>query len=385
MLRLSGLRQSAAQRLSTRGLRQTAAAAQDAFSALEHNMWQAGAAAYSELFVNVTTQSTNALLDGAGLPLTSQMALNIVEKAPLENRDEGLRVLDVATGPGNVARAMAQRGHREVVALDFAPAMLELAQPVADEFPGCVELVEGDAAALPLPDASFDAVVISFGLLHLPDPQQALKEAYRVLKPGGRVAYSVWASRHQTGVGLVGSGAHGSHAAGATVEQPTAFDLILGAIGSHGEPVQLPPTPKGEPLPFFYFSEPENATKELAAAGFAAESVAQQHIPSQVALRDEFELFRMFATATARTRALLEAQSASNLQAIEEAVAATVRAQHRGFLGDGAMNRRTGFLDEDQPGAEEIWHLGTGGQQWKGGRTPFCVRMPAVVFSAQKK
>ncbi len=46
-----------------------------------------------------------------------------------------------------------------------------------------MQLVEGDAAALPMPDASFDAVTIGFGLLHLPRPHLALAEVCRVLKP----------------------------------------------------------------------------------------------------------------------------------------------------------------------------------------------------------
>ena len=167
--------------------------ATDAFSALEHKMWQAGAESYSQTFAKVTGMATNSLLDKSGVPLTSPMAVSIVERTPLESREGGLRVLDVATGPGMIADAAAARGHAEVVALDFSSAMLKEAQAVVDRHPdGVVKLVEGDAAALPFDDASFDAVVIGFGLLHLPKPQLALKEACRVLKKGGRLAYSVW-------------------------------------------------------------------------------------------------------------------------------------------------------------------------------------------------
>ena len=89
-------------------------AATDAFTALEHKMWQAGAAAYSDSFAKVTGMATTALLDNAHIGLTSAMAVSIVERTALESREGGLRVLDVATGPGMVADAAAARGHAEV-------------------------------------------------------------------------------------------------------------------------------------------------------------------------------------------------------------------------------------------------------------------------------
>ena len=102
--------------------------ATDAFTALEHKMWQAGAAAYSDSFAKVTGMATNALLDNANVTLTSPMAVSIVERTPLDSREGGLRVLDVATGPGMVADAAAARGHAEVVALDFSSEMIKRAQ-----------------------------------------------------------------------------------------------------------------------------------------------------------------------------------------------------------------------------------------------------------------
>lgn len=147
-------------------------------------MWQKGASAYSNTFARVTRQANNTLLDMAGVHMTVAAARHIVEKTALELNGEELRVLDVACGPGSLAQAAAERGAGEVVGVDFSSEMLVAAEPVASRFPGRVRFVEGDAADLPLDDSSFDAVVIGFGLLHLPHPQSALEEAFRVLKKG---------------------------------------------------------------------------------------------------------------------------------------------------------------------------------------------------------
>src|SRR5205809_6238429 len=54
-----------------------------------------------------------------------------------------------------------------------------------------IEFREGDAEALPFPEASFDAVVMNFGMLHLAHPERAVAEAFRVLSAGGRFAFTV--------------------------------------------------------------------------------------------------------------------------------------------------------------------------------------------------
>jgi SAM-dependent methyltransferase len=140
----------------------------DAFNAFEAAGWEHKAAGYEELFGQITARSIEPLLDAA-------------------NVRRGARVLDVATGPGYVAAGAAERG-AEAVGVDVAEAMVALAR---ERHPD-VEFRRADAEALPFPDASFDAVVANFLVLHLGRPERAAQELTRVLAPGGRIALSAW-------------------------------------------------------------------------------------------------------------------------------------------------------------------------------------------------
>ena len=99
-------------------------------------------------------------------------------------RPEGAHVLDVAAGPGNVAVELVRQGAEHVTALDLSYNMLH--EGARQGHVG-ISWVNGDALALPFPDASFNAVTISFGLRNVPDPEAALAEFARVMRPGGRV------------------------------------------------------------------------------------------------------------------------------------------------------------------------------------------------------
>ena len=74
-----------------------------------------------------------------------------------------------------------------VVGIDLSPGMLAEARARADALGREIELIEGDAEAIPFPDASFDTVGISLALCTVPNPQAALRELVRVCRPGGRV------------------------------------------------------------------------------------------------------------------------------------------------------------------------------------------------------
>jgi SAM-dependent methyltransferase len=97
----------------------------------------------------------------------------------------GRRLVDVGGGTGNYARALRDEGWAPLV-VDSSAAMLERAGAKG------LETVEADARALPLPDASADAVTMVHVLHHVEDPGKALAEVRRILRPGGRVALLVY-------------------------------------------------------------------------------------------------------------------------------------------------------------------------------------------------
>lgn len=97
-----------------------------------------------------------------------------------------MTVLDLGTGTGGLLPLLARRVDR-VIALDSSRGMLQrAAERIGEEAVANVRLVHGDLAALPVPDRSVDGVVANMVLHHLPQPGLALREAARVLRPGGR-------------------------------------------------------------------------------------------------------------------------------------------------------------------------------------------------------
>jgi ubiquinone/menaquinone biosynthesis C-methylase UbiE len=189
------------------------------FKDLEHQGWQAKASAYRDIFGKISEQAIDPILNTFG---------DLSRK----------RLLDVACGTGELTAAAASLG-AIAEGVDFAATMVDNASQEYSD----INFREADAEQLPYPDAHFDAVVCSFGLLHIQNPEVALKEANRVLKAGGRYTFTVWCSPDQGG---------------------DFFKLVMGAIQQHGTlDVPLPPAP-----PIFRFADIEECFRALRAAGF---------------------------------------------------------------------------------------------------------------------
>ena len=135
---------------------------------LELEGWSDRAAFYDDLFAGVSAQAIGPILDHIG---------NL----------QGKKLLDVACGTGHLVEAAGKRGAISI-GIDFAETMVAAAQT---NYPHQSFRV-ADATDLPFDDASFDAVTCSFGLSHMEFPKVAVQEAFRVLRPGGYFAFTLW-------------------------------------------------------------------------------------------------------------------------------------------------------------------------------------------------
>jgi len=129
---------------------------------------------------------------GATLQIVGEMLAEAVDLRA------GERVLDVAAGNGNATLAAARR-FASVTSTDYVPALLERGRRRAEAEGFDVAFEVADTEALPYPDASFDVVLSSFGVMFAPAHEQAASELMRVCRPGGRIGLACW-----TPTGFVG-------------------------------------------------------------------------------------------------------------------------------------------------------------------------------------
>lgn len=248
----------------------------EAVRAFEHAGWQKAAAQYQATFAAATQGFAEALLDAAGV-------------------GPGTRVLDLCCGAGLIADAAAARG-AVATGLDFSPAMLAVARAA---HPG-LDLVEGDAEATGLAAASFDAVVSSFGIHHVPRPALAIAEAFRVLHPGGAVAFATWAAPAEN----------------------IAWQMLLDAIRLHGDlDVAKAPVSGGG------LGSIEAVIRLLTEAGFTGVNAGL--VRREWRLAHPGDLIAALRRGTVRTAALIDAQRPAALLAIEAEIARLAAAYRR--------------------------------------------------------
>jgi ubiquinone/menaquinone biosynthesis C-methylase UbiE len=247
----------------------------EAFIGFERAGWDANITGYDQAFGSVSRQTVGPLLKAA-------------------NVSAGMRVLDVCSGPGMLVEAAIERG-AQAVGLDFSAQAVELAR----ELVPAGEFRQGDAQALPFADNSFDAIVCAYGVIHVPVPELALREMLRVVRPGGRVAISVWDSTTPN----------------------NGFGMIYAAVRAHGSfDVPVPHGPD-----YFQFSTDEKMRAALTEIGFSM--VETKFVDQRWHVQSAAQILEAMRTGTVRARALLAGQSAAataNIRRfLDEALATT--------------------------------------------------------------
>jgi ubiquinone/menaquinone biosynthesis C-methylase UbiE len=207
----------------------------------------------------------------------------------------GMRLLDICCGPGYAAGAAAALGAK-AQGIDFAPEMVRAAQA---RFPD-LDFAEGDAERLSAGDGSADVVVCNFGLFHVTHPGQAVREAFRVLRPGGRYAFSQWCAPQESAV----------------------FSILFDAVRTHADVTLADPAPDA-----FALSDRTKARTLMAEAGF--EDIELREV-SGVLRAPTTRFFDFSMKFGVRIPLILARQSAEVRHRIRETIERNVQNYHVG-------------------------------------------------------
>jgi SAM-dependent methyltransferase len=204
----------------------------------------------------------------------------ILEAAQLR---PGMRVLDLASGVGDPALSLATEvgPSGRVTATDLGPGMFSLAEELARKKAiANIEFREANAESLPFADALYDVLTCRFGIMFFPDLAIALRECFRVLKPGGRAVFVAWGKK----------------------EQPF-FGSTAGILVKH---VPVPPPPLDPDGPsMFMFGESNRLRHALEATGFIHVHEEARIVPGRWPGPLE-EFWQQFTEVAAPFRPLIE-------------------------------------------------------------------------------
>jgi SAM-dependent methyltransferase len=252
----------------------------DEFARFEQEGWERVAIKYDSVWSSLTRQFIPYLVDSAQV-------------------SAGMSVLDVACGPGYVSAAVKRLGAIPT-GIDFSERMVAIAKKMVPD----VSFVQGNAQQLPFASASFNRVLMNFGLLHLSEPKQACAEAVRVLKSGGKFGFTIWAEPSENPGGKIVNDAVEAHA-----------DLD----------VDLPEGPSK-----FLYADKQQCRAALQQAGFDPASMGFETHLVEWDVPTASYFFEAERDAGVRTAGLLARQSSDILDAIRRKIEEGVRRYARG-------------------------------------------------------
>jgi len=257
------------------------------FHQIEYRAWSERASYYDAIFAAISTQAIDPILEAL---------------EPVQDK----RHLDVACGTGHLVAAATRRGAISE-GVDFVHAMVAAAR---ENY--AMELFQAaDAMDLPYEDETFDLVTCSFGLNNMADPQRAVAEAFRVLKAGGHLAFTLW---------------YGAE------DGNTSQAIIKGAIERHAT------VDSKLPESWTQLRNPDEQTCAALArqAGFG--SPVFKHLPIVQRAKSAQEMIEKFMKLSLRTRLVIERQPAAVQELIFQQIQSEVE-----------THRTNGFIPLDWP------------------------------------